>query len=131
MGLARSLFVPGRDEARAASLRAASPFVPTERANRRGDVRRGVPDDDTARDLGGVAGAALLADGYRGRASLVVDEHDVVLGATFVGQDVAELLHSATIAVTAGLKLDVQFAGLRGLSDREAVVEQERTRTTW
>ncbi len=56
-------------------------------------------------DLGGVAGAALLADGYRGRASLLVGEGDVVLGATFVGQEVAELLHSATVAVTAGLRL--------------------------
>ncbi len=56
-------------------------------------------------DLGGVAGAALLADGYRGRASLLVGEGDVVLGATFVGQEVAELLHSATVAVTAGLTL--------------------------
>lgn len=56
-------------------------------------------------DLGGVAGAALLADGYRGRASLLVGEGDVVLGATFVGQEVAELLHSATVAVTAGLSL--------------------------
>ena len=56
-------------------------------------------------DLGGVAGAALLADGYRGRASLVVDDADVVVGATFVGQDVAELLHSATVAVTAGMTL--------------------------
>ena len=56
-------------------------------------------------DLGGVAGAALLADGYRGRASLLVGEGDVLLGATFVGQEVAELLHSATVAVTAGLSL--------------------------
>ena len=29
----------------------------------------------------------------------------VVVGATFVGQDVAELLHSATVAVAAGLTL--------------------------
>ncbi len=56
-------------------------------------------------DLGTVAGAALLADGYRGRASLLVDDRDVVRGATFVGQDTAELLHSATVAVTGGLTL--------------------------
>ncbi len=56
-------------------------------------------------DLGGVAGAALLADGYTGRACLLVDDADVVVGATFVGQDVAELLHSATVAVSAGLTL--------------------------
>jgi dihydrolipoamide dehydrogenase len=46
------------------------------------------------------SGAGILADGYEGRARLVVDaERDVIIGATFVGQDVAELLHAATIAV--------------------------------
>lgn len=53
-------------------------------------------------DLAAVAGAALHGDGYVGQARMVVDEdRQVVLGATFVGADVAELLHAATIAVTA------------------------------
>ncbi|GAA4095512.1 NAD(P)/FAD-dependent oxidoreductase [Actinomadura miaoliensis] len=51
-------------------------------------------------DLGGVAGASLFADGYRGRARAVVDlDREILLGVTFVGAGVAELLHSATIAV--------------------------------
>lgn len=51
-------------------------------------------------DLGAVAGASLQADGYEGRAKLVVDEaRGVLVGATFVGQDVAELVHAATIAI--------------------------------
>lgn len=51
-------------------------------------------------DLGGVAGAKLHADRYAGHAKLVVDQdRQVVVGATFVGQDVAELLHSATMAI--------------------------------
>jgi dihydrolipoamide dehydrogenase len=59
-------------------------------------------------DIGSVAGASLLADGYRGRASMVVDEdRRVVVGVTFVGQDVAELLHSATVAVVGEVPLDV------------------------
>jgi dihydrolipoamide dehydrogenase len=58
-------------------------------------------------DLGSVSGASLLADGYVGRAKLVVDEAArVVVGATFVGQDVAELLHSATVAVIGRVTLD-------------------------
>lgn len=58
-------------------------------------------------DLGAVAGASLLADGYAGWAQLVVDDdRDVVLGATFVGQDVAEILHAATIAVVGEVPLD-------------------------
>ncbi|MFC5379296.1 dihydrolipoyl dehydrogenase family protein [Aquipuribacter nitratireducens] len=44
--------------------------------------------------------------GYRGGAVLVVDAaRDVVLGATFVGQDVADLLHSATVAVVGEVPL--------------------------
>jgi pyruvate/2-oxoglutarate dehydrogenase complex dihydrolipoamide dehydrogenase (E3) component len=54
-------------------------------------------------DLGAaVMGAKLYADGYRGRARMVVDlDHDHLLGVTFVGPGVAELIHSATIAVAA------------------------------
>ncbi|MGW4160785.1 dihydrolipoyl dehydrogenase family protein [Streptomyces sp. NPDC004788] len=51
-------------------------------------------------DLASVAGAGLFASGYRGHARLVVDpERETVLGATFVGSGIGELLHSATIAV--------------------------------
>jgi dihydrolipoamide dehydrogenase len=51
-------------------------------------------------DLSGVAGAGLYADGYRGHARMVVDlEREVLLGVTFAGPGVGELLHSATIAV--------------------------------
>jgi pyruvate/2-oxoglutarate dehydrogenase complex dihydrolipoamide dehydrogenase (E3) component len=47
-----------------------------------------------------VAGAGLYADGYTGQARMVVDEdHGYLLGATFVGPGVEELIHSATIAV--------------------------------
>jgi dihydrolipoamide dehydrogenase len=58
-------------------------------------------------DVGKVAGASLLADDYRGHATLVVDEdRRVVVGATFVGPDLAELLHSATVAVAGEVPLD-------------------------
>ncbi|MDJ0379848.1 NAD(P)/FAD-dependent oxidoreductase [Streptomyces sp. G-G2] len=51
-------------------------------------------------DLGQVSGAGLYAEGYRGRARMVVDlDREVLLGATFVGPGTAELLHAATIAV--------------------------------
>jgi dihydrolipoamide dehydrogenase len=53
-----------------------------------------------------VAGSSLHADGYSGRAVLVVDTaREVLVGATFVGQDVAELLHSATVAVVGEVPL--------------------------
>jgi pyruvate/2-oxoglutarate dehydrogenase complex dihydrolipoamide dehydrogenase (E3) component len=57
--------------------------------------------------LGGVAGASLHADGYTGTAHVVIDEYrQVVVGATFVGQDVAELLHSATVAIAGEVPLE-------------------------
>jgi len=58
-------------------------------------------------DLAHVAGASLHADGYTGRALMVVDEdRKVVVGFTVVGPDVAELLHAATIAIAAEVPLD-------------------------
>ncbi|WP_420078806.1 dihydrolipoyl dehydrogenase family protein [Streptomyces sp. JL4002] len=51
-------------------------------------------------DLSKVSGAGLYADGYRGRARMVVDlEREVLLGATVVGPGAAELVHAATVAV--------------------------------
>jgi pyruvate/2-oxoglutarate dehydrogenase complex dihydrolipoamide dehydrogenase (E3) component len=47
-----------------------------------------------------VPGAGLYADGYAGRARMVVDEdHGCLLGVTMVGPGVEELIHSATIAI--------------------------------
>jgi len=54
-----------------------------------------------------VAGAALARDDTSGHATLVVERGTgIVVGATFTGPDVAELLHAATIAVTARLTVD-------------------------
>ncbi|GAY08417.1 NAD(P)/FAD-dependent oxidoreductase [Pseudonocardia sp. N23] len=71
---------------------------------------------DRARDAGrpvrvveidiAVAGSSLQADGYTGSATMVVDtEREVLLGVTFVGQDVAEMVHAATIAVVGEVPL--------------------------
>ena len=58
-------------------------------------------------DLAAVAGSALHAEGYAGRARMVVDEdRRVVVGFTLAGPDVAELLHAATIAVAGEVPLD-------------------------
>ncbi|CAN5228696.1 NAD(P)/FAD-dependent oxidoreductase [soil metagenome] len=58
-------------------------------------------------DLGSVAGSAVQADGYEGRARMVVDEkRAVIIGVTFVGQDVSELLHAATIAIVGEVPID-------------------------
>jgi dihydrolipoamide dehydrogenase len=58
-------------------------------------------------DLGDLGGASLHADGYTGRARMVVDEkRRVIVGMTFVGPDVAELLQAATNAVVGEIPLD-------------------------
>ena len=70
-------------------------------------AQRGLRTRTVEYDVGKVAGASLLAEDYRGHATLVVDEdRRVVVGATFVGPDLAELLHSATIAVVGEVPLD-------------------------
>jgi pyruvate/2-oxoglutarate dehydrogenase complex dihydrolipoamide dehydrogenase (E3) component len=58
-------------------------------------------------DLASVAGVSLLRDGYVGRAKLVIDSSThTLLGATFVGAEVAELVHAATVAVVGGVTLE-------------------------
>lgn len=63
-----------------------------------------VVDVDLGQD---VVGARLFADGYQGRARMVVDlDHGYLLGVTFVGPGVGELLHSATVAVAGQIPID-------------------------
>jgi dihydrolipoamide dehydrogenase len=51
---------------------------------------------------GGVAGASFYGRNAPGTARLVFDvRRDLLVGATFTGPDVAELLHAATIAIVA------------------------------
>lgn len=61
----------------------------------------GLPVEALTIDLA-VAGSSLARDDWSGAVTVVVDtESEVLLGATLVGPDVAELLHAATIAVVA------------------------------
>ena len=74
----------------------------TERAAR----DAGIDVETVEYDLANVAGASLLQDGYVGRAKLVIDRpRDILVGATFVGAGVAELVHSATVAIIGGVTL--------------------------
>jgi dihydrolipoamide dehydrogenase len=51
-------------------------------------------------DMAALAGTYLLREEYTGQAKLVVDRAtDTLVGATFVGSGVADLLHSATVAM--------------------------------
>jgi dihydrolipoamide dehydrogenase len=58
-------------------------------------------------EIGNVAGGSLYAEGYTGTAMLVVDEDTKrLIGATFVGPGVQELLHSATVAIVGEVPID-------------------------
>jgi dihydrolipoamide dehydrogenase len=68
---------------------------------------KGIDVEGVEYDLAGVAGASLVRDGYVGRAKVVVDRAtDTLVGATFAGDDVAELLHSATTAIVGKVTLE-------------------------
>ncbi|MDG4864806.1 pyridine nucleotide-disulfide oxidoreductase, partial [Streptomyces sp. T-3] len=67
----------------------------------------GLPVRAVDYDMSGVAGAGLYADGYRGRARMLVDtEREILLGVTFVGPGAGELLHAATIAVAGQVPIE-------------------------
>lgn len=58
-------------------------------------------------DLSWLAGASVHADHYVGQARAIVDEdRGVLLGVTFAGPDVAEMLQAATIAVVGQVPLE-------------------------
>ena len=58
-------------------------------------------------DLSWVAGASVHSDDYRGQARAIVDlDRGVLVGATFAGPDVGELLQAATIAVVGEVPID-------------------------
>jgi pyruvate/2-oxoglutarate dehydrogenase complex dihydrolipoamide dehydrogenase (E3) component len=76
---------------------------PTEAEARRAGVDVRVVTTPT----GGVAGAYTLGNGVNGTCQLVVDQaRRVVVGATFTGPGIQELLHSATVAVAGEVPLE-------------------------
>ena len=68
---------------------------------------RGVDVRVVSTGTGDVPGAYTRGNGIKGTSQLVVDaSRGVVVGATFTGPDVQELLHSATIAIVAEAPLE-------------------------
>jgi pyruvate/2-oxoglutarate dehydrogenase complex dihydrolipoamide dehydrogenase (E3) component len=68
---------------------------------------RGLDVETLSYGVGDVAGAALLGKDVSGTAQLIVDrERRTIVGATFTGPGVGEMLHAATIAIVSGITLD-------------------------
>ncbi|MGD1222166.1 NAD(P)/FAD-dependent oxidoreductase [Streptomyces krungchingensis] len=58
-------------------------------------------------DLSQLAGAHQYGEDYRGRARMLIDtDRNTVVGVTFAGPGVGELVHSATIAIAGEVPLD-------------------------
>ncbi|MPY80045.1 MAG: pyridine nucleotide-disulfide oxidoreductase [Actinophytocola sp.] len=58
-------------------------------------------------DIGSIAAGALHGKDVSGTTQLVIDQsRRIIVGATFVGPDVGELLHAATIAIVGEVPLD-------------------------
>ncbi|MGW3247354.1 dihydrolipoyl dehydrogenase family protein [Streptomyces sp. NPDC001070] len=58
-------------------------------------------------DIGRLAGAVQYAEGYRGKARVLIDrDRGTVVGVTFVGPGVQELLYSATVAITGEIPVE-------------------------
>jgi pyruvate/2-oxoglutarate dehydrogenase complex dihydrolipoamide dehydrogenase (E3) component len=69
--------------------------------------KAGVPVKTVQYEVGDVAGASVMGEDFKGTAKLVVDEkRRVIVGATFTGPGVGEMLHAATIAVAGEVPLD-------------------------
>ena len=71
---------------------------------------------------GAVAGASFYGRGAEGTARLVVDERRrVVVGATFTGPDIGELLHAATVAIVGEVPLERLWHAIPSFPTRSEV----------
>jgi dihydrolipoamide dehydrogenase len=69
---------------------------------------RGIVVRTVSHATGDVAGASVSGEGIEGTSFLVIDDaRHLIVGATFTGPDVAEMLHAASIAVVTEAPLDV------------------------
>ncbi|MEW2043249.1 FAD-dependent oxidoreductase, partial [Streptomyces sp. NPDC005534] len=83
-----------------------SPEVGSAGLTERQAREEGLDVETVEYDMAALAGTYVLRPDYRGRAKLVVDRaDDVLVGATFVGAGIAELVHSATTAIVGRVPL--------------------------
>jgi pyruvate/2-oxoglutarate dehydrogenase complex dihydrolipoamide dehydrogenase (E3) component len=69
-------------------------------------LEAGLPARAVDGDPGATPGASFVGKGGRSKARIVVDEQrEVMIGATIVGPEVAEMLHAATVAIVGEVPL--------------------------
>jgi pyruvate/2-oxoglutarate dehydrogenase complex dihydrolipoamide dehydrogenase (E3) component len=102
-----SRFADVADAGKVPQVTFTDPQVASVGLTEKAATEAGIDVETVEYDMAGFAGTSLLRDGYVGRAKLVIDQaNDTLLGATFVGADVAELVHAATVAVVGGVTLE-------------------------
>ncbi len=70
-------------------------------------TEKGISIHTVQYDIGKTAAAGIVGKGYGGTCKFVVDsDNDVIIGATFVGPRVGEMLHAATIAIVGEVPLN-------------------------
>jgi dihydrolipoamide dehydrogenase len=95
-----SPFVATADHAATPSVVFTDPQVASVGLTSVEAAERKLPHRVVEYPLGDVAGAAVFADGYTGTAIAVIDtDREVLLGMTFIGSGVAEMIQAATIAI--------------------------------
>jgi pyruvate/2-oxoglutarate dehydrogenase complex dihydrolipoamide dehydrogenase (E3) component len=70
-------------------------------------AKKGIKTKIVDYNLAWLAGSSVYSDDYEGQARIVVDtERDVIVGASFVGPEVGEMVHAATIAVVGEVPIE-------------------------
>jgi pyruvate/2-oxoglutarate dehydrogenase complex dihydrolipoamide dehydrogenase (E3) component len=82
----------------------------------------GIPARAVDADPGSTPGASFIGKGGASGARIVVDEsREVLIGATFVGPEVAEMLHAATVAIVGEVPLRTLFHAMPAYPTRTEV----------
>jgi dihydrolipoamide dehydrogenase len=94
------------DHDRVPQVTFTNPEVGSVGLTERGARDQGIAVEAVEYDLASLAGTYVMREDYVGRAKLVIDQaSDTIVGATFVGSEVADLVHAATVAVIAKVPL--------------------------
>jgi dihydrolipoamide dehydrogenase len=102
-----SAFAATADHAAVPQVVFTDPEVAAVGLTHEGAVAAGLHVRAVDYEIGNVSGAGLTADGYTGHARMIVDEdRKVIVGVTFTGPGVGDLIHAATVAVVGEVPLD-------------------------
>jgi dihydrolipoamide dehydrogenase len=87
-----------------------NPEVGSAGLTERAAHEKGLDVETVEYDLASLAGTYVMREDYVGRAKLVIDRaSDTIVGATFVGSEIADLVHAATVSIVAKVPLGAMW----------------------